>query len=191
MTFEKMYAILRTQAYYAVCSAMTPARKDKMQELVCQAYEKYKNDIETGREPNINIYKAFITQRAKEVDFRSVCKSGYGGTSRCDVMSPYRRRPDQQGNEIVEFNDWMTCSTRTVEAVTDTMAFNVDFPDWFCKLNKAQQQVLQYLMQGYKATKIAELAEMAYCKVKQIIKEIQILFIKFFRREVKYARANN
>jgi hypothetical protein len=84
MSWEDLYPIVRDQAYYAVMR-YDPRRKDKMQELVCIAYEKYKNDIESYKEPNLNIYKSFITKCAREIDLRSVCKKGLGG---------YRRRPD-------------------------------------------------------------------------------------------------
>ena len=76
-----------------------PRRKDKVQELLCQSYEKYSRDTVAGKEIKKQEYKCFITQRAKEVDQRSICKKGYGGTSTIDVLSFYRRRPD------VEYRD--------------------------------------------------------------------------------------
>jgi|ERR1035437_6429509 hypothetical protein len=77
MSFEEMYPTLRTQAYFAVMR-YDPLRKDKMQELISMAYVKYKKDIESCREPNLNIYKSFISKRSREIDFRSLCRKGMG-----------------------------------------------------------------------------------------------------------------
>ena len=64
-------------------------------------------DIAADKEIKKQEYKCFITQRAKQVDQRSICKKGYGGTSTLDALSFYRRRPDVY-TEIVEFDEWMT-----------------------------------------------------------------------------------
>ena len=46
MSWEELYPVVKTQAgIYAVLRYEEPERrKDKIQELVCQSYEKYKND---------------------------------------------------------------------------------------------------------------------------------------------------
>ena len=77
MSWEELYPIVAEQAYYAVLR-YDPRRKDKIQELVCQSYEKYSRDISRDKEIKKQEYKCFVTQRAKEVDQRSFCKKGYG-----------------------------------------------------------------------------------------------------------------
>ena len=107
MSWEELYPVVKTQAYFAVLRYEEPERrKDKIQELICQSYEKYKNDSLKGKEIKKQEYKYFVTSRAKQVDVRSICKKGYGGTSSIDALSFYRRRPDVD-TEIVEFDDWM------------------------------------------------------------------------------------
>ena len=77
MTWEELYPIVKEQAYYAVLRYEEPERrKDKIQELVCQAYELYKSYIERGKPIKKQDFKCFISQRVKEVDKRSICKSG-------------------------------------------------------------------------------------------------------------------
>lgn len=117
MCWDELYSVVKTQAYFAVLRYEEPERrKDKIQELVCQSYEKYQNDLRCGREIKKQTFKCFITQRAKEVDQRSICKKGYGGTSTTDVLSFYRRRTDQPV-EVVEFGDWMTAKPWKKESV--------------------------------------------------------------------------
>ena len=70
MSWEELYPIVSDQAYYAVLR-YDPRRKDKIQELVCQSYEKYLHDVASGKEIKKQNYKCFVTQRAKEVDTRS------------------------------------------------------------------------------------------------------------------------
>ena len=98
MTWEQLYPVVKEQAYFAVFR-YDPRRADKVQELLCQSYEKYRNDVSMGREIKKQEFKCFITQRAKEVDLRSICKKGLGGTSTTDPLSFYRRRPDS-GTDI-------------------------------------------------------------------------------------------
>ena len=88
MSWEELYPVVKTQAYFAVLRYEEPERrKDKIQELVCQSYEKYQNDVRLGREIKKQTFKCFVTQRAKQVDQRSICKKGYGGTSTLDALS--------------------------------------------------------------------------------------------------------
>ena len=106
MSWDELYPIVKEQAYYAVMR-YDPRRKDKIQELVCQSYEKFIRDKASEKEIKKQDYKCFVTQRAKEVDTRSICKKGYGGTSTIDPLSFFRRRLDVN-TEIVEFDEWMT-----------------------------------------------------------------------------------
>jgi len=178
MNWGELYPIVCDQAYYAVMR-YDPRRKDKVQELVCQSYEKYQNDRSEGKEIKQQDYKCFITQRAKEVDLRSFVKKGFGGTSTTDPLSFYRRRPNS-GTEIVEFDEWMTSNPRTKQFVEDSLSFHVDFEAWTTKLNKHQKRVLNYLMQGYKGTQIAKKIKTPYDSVKTIIQQLQELFLQFF-----------
>ena len=180
MSWEELYPIVAEQAYYAVMR-YDPRRKDKVQELVCQSYEKYSRDISRGKEIKKQEYKCFVTQRAKEVDQRSICKKGYGGTSTTDVLSFYRRRPDQP-IEVVEFDDWMT-RTWNQQTVEEQFSFNVDFKDWQQTLSTQEHTILTHLIQGYKAKDIAEILHTTYQAVRTIISKLKQLFLEYFRLE--------
>ena len=93
MSWEELYPVVREQAYYAVLR-YDPRRKDKIQELICQSYEKFIRDKASRKKIEGQNFKCFVTQRAKEVDKRSFCKKGLGGTSTLDPLSFYRRRSD-------------------------------------------------------------------------------------------------
>jgi hypothetical protein len=184
LCWDELYPVVKTQAYFAVLRYEEPERrKDKIQELVCQSYEKYKNDSLKGKEIKKQEYKCFVTQRAKQVDQRSICKKGYGGTSTLDALSFYRRRPDQD-TEIVEFDEWMTSKTWSRDAVLDQISFQIDFKDWQNTLSKQEHTILTHLIEGYKASKIAEILHLTYATVKQIIKTLKDKFLEYFRPEV-------
>lgn len=181
MSWEELYPIVADQAYWAVMR-YDPRRKDKVQELVCQSYEKYVRDIAADKEIKKQEYKYFITQRAKEVDKRSICKDGYGGTSTIDVLSFWRRRPDVD-TEIVEFDDWMTSKPKSRESVEEQFSFNVDFKDWQETLSTQEHTILTHLMQGYKAKDIAEILQLTYQTIRQIIKTLKEKFLDYFGLE--------
>jgi hypothetical protein len=159
-----------------------PRRKDKIQELVCQSYEKYCKDKVSGKEVKKQDYKCFVTQRAKEVDKRSICKKGYGGTSTIEVLSFYRRRPDVD-TEVIVFDEWMTKKPRGKDSVEEQLAINIDFKNWQQSLTTNEKNILSHLMQGYKAMKIAEILKLSYHTVKQIIKHLKETFLDYFRLE--------
>jgi hypothetical protein len=183
LCWDELYPVVKTQAYYAVLRYEEPERrKDKIQELVCQSYEKYQNDVRLGREIKKQTFKCFVTQRAKQVDLRSICKKGYGGTSTIDVLSFYRRRPDVD-TEIVEFNDWMSAKTWKKEAVEEQISFQIDFKDWQQTLTQQEKTILSHLMQGYKAKDIAEILQLTYQTIRQIIKHLKEMFLDYFRLE--------
>ena len=182
MSWEELYPVVQDQAYYAVLR-YDPRRSDKIQELVCQSYEKFRNDTASGKEIKKQNYKCFVTQRAKEVDNRSFCKKGYGGTSKIDALSFYRRRPDVN-TEIVEFDDWMTSKPRGKEAVEELVSFQIDFKEWQKKLTKSEGRILELLIAGYKALKISEMLNLSYATVKEMIKRIQKAFVIYFDRKV-------
>ena len=181
MSWEELYPIVKEQAYYAVLR-YDPRRKDKIQELVCQSYEKFIRDKAADKEIKKQDYKCFVTQRAKEVDTRSICRKGYGGTSTIDVLSFYRRRPDVD-TEIVEFDDWMTSKPWKKEAVEEQMSFNVDFKNWQTTLTSQEHTILTHLIQGYKAKDIAEILHATYQAVRTIISQLKQMFLEYFRLE--------
>ena len=181
MSWEELYPIVAEQAYYAVMR-YDPRRKDKVQELVCQSYEKYSRDISKGKEIKKQEYKCFVTQRAKEVDQRSICKKGYGGTSTLDALSFYRRRPDVD-TEVVEFDEWMTCKTWSRDAVENQISFQIDFKDWQQTLTTQEKTILSHLMQGYKAKDIAEILQLTYQTIRTIISKLKQKFLEYFRLE--------
>ena len=178
MSWEELYPIVREQAYYAVLR-YDPRRKDKIQELICQSYEKFIRDKAEGKEIKKQGYKCFVTQRAKEVDKRSICKKGYGGTSTLDALSFYRRRSDVD-TEVVDLDEWMTMKPRGKEAVENQLSFNIDFKNWQQTLTTQEKSILSHLMQGYKATKIAEILQLSYHIVKSIISKIKQMFLDYF-----------
>jgi hypothetical protein len=180
MIWEELYPIVKNQADWAVLRYEEPERrKDKIQELVCQSYQKYLHDIERGIEPQKNNYKSFVTKRAKEVDIRSICKNGTGGTSSIDVLSYVNRRATAPIT-VVEFDNWMTVTPRTKENIEAAYCFPIDYEHWLAQLDELQQQILNYLIQGYKISKIAEIIKATISKVKKVIREIQKLFVGFF-----------
>jgi len=181
LSWDELYPVVREQAYWSVLR-YDPRRQDKIQELVCQSYEKFQKDIAAGKEIKKQNYKCFVTQRAKEVDCRSVCKKGYGGTSTLDALSFYRRRPDVE-TKIVEFDEWMTSKPRSKESVEEQLSFNIDFKDWQETLSTQEHTILAHLIQGYKAMKIAEILQLSYHTVKQIIKHLKEAFLGYFRLE--------
>jgi hypothetical protein len=172
---------VKEQAYYAVLR-YDSRRKDKIQELVCQSYEKFKRDKESGKDIKKQDYKCFITQRAKEVDVRSICKKGFGGTSTIDALSFYRRRPDVE-TEIVEFDEWMMSKPRGKQAVEEQLSFDIDFKNWQRTLTQEENSILSHIMLGYKAMKIAEILQLSYYYVKTIISELKQAFLNYFRLE--------
>ena len=176
MSWEELYPIVQEQAYYAVLR-YDLRRKDKIQELICQSYEKFTRDNAAGKEIKKQSYKCFVSQRAKEVDKRSVCKKGYGGTSTIDALSFYRRRE----TEVVEYDDWMTSTPWKKVSLEEQISFNVDFKDWQRTLTNEENQILSHLMQGYKASKIAEILQLTYHTVKNIITKLKEAFLDYFR----------
>ena len=184
MSWEELYPIVQEQAYYAVLR-YDPRRKDKIQELICQSYEKFIRDKAEGKEIKKQSYKCFVSQRAKEVDKRSVCKKGLGGTSTLDALSFYRRRPDVE-TEVVEFLEWMTSKPWNKEAVEEQLLFNIDFKNWQRTLTSKENQILSHLLQGYKANKIAEILQLSYHTVKKLIQQLKEAFLDYFRLEFAY-----
>ena len=178
MTWAKLYPVVKEQAYYAVLR-YDSRRDDKLQELVCQSYEKYLRDIAAGKEIKKQDYKCFVTQRAKSVDQRSFAKKGLGGTSTIDVLSFYRRRPDSE-TPVIRFDEWMTCTPKSKQLVEDNLAFSVDFNSWLTKLNTSQKRLLDLLIQGYKTSRIAEKLRTSAKVVKDKIIELRNSFVSFF-----------
>jgi hypothetical protein len=177
MSWEELYPIVSEQSYWAVLR-YDPRRKDKIQELICQSYEKFQNDVAKGKEIKKQDYKCFVTQRAKEIDQRSICKDGLGGNSIRDVMSFYRRRTDAA---IVQFDDWVVARPRSKEVVEDQISFSIDFKDWQKTLDDLQKKILDYLMQGFSAKNISEMLSMAYAKVVNLIRDLKANFLNYFQ----------
>ncbi|MBI2417631.1 MAG: sigma-70 family RNA polymerase sigma factor [Ignavibacteriales bacterium] len=178
MTWEELYPICKEQAYWSVLR-YDPRRSDKIQELICQAFEKYQRDIAASKEIKKQDYKCFVTQRTKQLDQRSVVKGGGAGTSTMDPLGYFRRRNDST-TSVVQFDDWMTGSVRNKQVVDDSLAFNVDFKSWLEKLNESQRRVLDLLIEGYKASKIAELLKISTQQIRARILELKRSFVRFF-----------
>ena len=146
MTWDDLYPVVKEQAYWAVLR-YDPRRQDKIQELIAQSYEKYFRDISRGKEITVQDYKYFVTNRAKQLDTRSVCKKGLGGTSVRDALSFYRRRPDS-GFTVVEFDDWLAVPSKYRNKVEDNLVYKIDFSDWKEKLNDLELKTLKFLLAG-------------------------------------------
>lgn len=184
MSWEELFPIISEQSYWAVMR-YDPRRQDKIQELICQSYEKFQNDVAKGKEIKKQNYKCFVTRRAKEVDKRSICKDGFGGNSIRDVLSFYRRRTD---SEIVEFDDWMTSKPRGKEAVEEQILFNIDFKDWQKTLDELQRKILDYLMQGFNAKNISEMLKITYAKAVYLIRDLKTAFLNYFQPNYAYSK---
>src|SRR5690606_2064146 len=122
------------------------------------------------------------TQRAKEVDQRSFCKKGFGGTSTLDALSFYRRRPDVD-TEIVASDEWMTSKPCSRDAVETQISFQIDFHDWQQTLTQQEKTILSHLMQGYKVTDLVDILQLSYTTIRQIIKHLKEMFLEYFRLE--------
>jgi len=179
MTWNELQPIVTEQAKFAVMR-YDPRRQDKVQELVCQAFEQYQNVLASGREIKKQDFKCFVTQRAKQVDIRSVCKDGYGGTSQRDVLGYFLRRPDSKIS-VTSLQDWMTIPGKSREAV---LVFNVDFSRWINRLYDLQKRIVEYLVQGFQFKEIAKFIKTKVSKVKAIVREIQEQFLNYFGTEV-------
>ncbi|MHB8335897.1 MAG: hypothetical protein ACYDEE_00570 [Ignavibacteriaceae bacterium] len=180
MSWEELYPIVKEQAHFAILRYEEPERRrDKIQELVCQSFEKYQRDITAKKEIKKQDYKCFVTQRSKELDKRSICKKGFGGTSSIDALSYFRHRSDSP-TPIIEFDEWMAVTQRTKENIEANMAFSVDYKSWLEKLSDLHKRILDYLIQGFQTRKISEMINIAVEVVKKIIKELKRMFIEFF-----------
>jgi DNA-directed RNA polymerase specialized sigma24 family protein len=181
MTWKELYPVVKEQADYAVLR-YDERRQDKVQELVCQPFEKYQHDVEAGREIKKNSFKPFVTKRAKEVDVRSICKDGYGGTSQKDVLGYFNRRPDSK-IIVTDLQEWMPISTKSKEAIDEALVFNVDFSRWINRLNNTQKRIVEYLIQGFCMREIAKKIAATVEKVKAIIRQIQKKYLNYFDLE--------
>ena len=184
MSWEELFPIVSDQAYWAVMR-YDARRADKIQELVSMSYVKFKNDVARGKEIKKQDYKCFVTQRAKEVDQRSICKDGLGGNSITDVLGFYRRRTE--GTEIVEFDEWMTSKPRGKEVVEEQISFAIDFKGWQQTLGELEKKVLNYLMQGFKIKDISEMLKVTYVRVKNLIRDLKISFLNYFQSNEAYS----
>lgn len=124
MNWTELYPIVKEQAYYAVMR-YDPRRADKLQELICQAYQLFKSNVDKGKPINKNHFKQFITKRSREVDFRSIYPKGTGWTTALDPLSFVNRRSTSPIT-LLEFNDWITFNPKSKELVEANMAFGVD-----------------------------------------------------------------
>jgi hypothetical protein len=182
MTWNELYPVVTEQAKFAVMRYDT-RRQDKVQELVCQAFEKYQNDLVSGREIKKQDFKCFLTQRSKQLDIRSVVKGGGGGTSQKDVLGYFLRRPDSKIS-VTCLQDWMTIPGKSKEAVDNALTFTVDYSRWINRLNDLQKKIVGYLIQGFRLKEIAKFIESTVNKVKGIVREIQQRFLNYFGKEI-------
>lgn len=185
MDWNELYPIVKEQAYYAVMRYDT-RRADKQQELICQAFQLYKTKIEKGLPINKNEFKQFISKRSREVDFRSICPKGTGGTSSLDPLSFVNRRSTSPIT-VVEFSEWMNVTPKTKENVEANVVFGIDYKDWLSRLNEFQKQILDYLIQGYTTPKIAAMVNESVTKVRTVIKDLRKLFVQFFMVQPQHA----
>ena len=179
MSWEELYPVVKAQAQWAVLR-YDNRRKDKIQELIAQSYEKYLRDSLKQKEITKQDYKCFVTQRAKQVDVRSVCKKGLGGTSIIDALSFYRQRPGAD-TSIVEFDDWMTYNVTRRNTFEDALVFTIDFNNWRETLGEPEKSILDMLLEGHTIEKIALLLNLSFPSINQIIRSIRTALLRYFR----------
>jgi hypothetical protein len=80
----------------------------------------------------------------------------------------------------------MAVNQRTKENIEANIAFSVDYNSWLEKLSSIHKRILNYLIQGYNASKIAEMIREDTVKVKKIIKELRKLFVEFFEIKMQF-----
>jgi hypothetical protein len=182
MTWNELYPVVTEQAKYAVLR-YDERRNDKIQELVCQTFEKFKSDTDAGKEIKKQPYKCFVTQRAKEVDFRSVCKDGFGGTSQLDPLGFFHRRADSP-IAVCGFDELLAATPKSREADDSNLVLNVDYGIWINGLNDLQKKVVEFLIQGFNLEEIAEFIKATISEVKSIVKEIRQDFLNYFELDV-------
>jgi DNA-binding NarL/FixJ family response regulator len=74
----------------------------------------------------------------------------------------------------------MTSKPRGKQMVEETIGFNIDFKNWQNTLSRIERRILQMLLHGYSATKIAEKIKLSYIKVKECINRMREGFIRYF-----------
>ncbi|MCJ7553577.1 MAG: LuxR C-terminal-related transcriptional regulator [Ignavibacteriaceae bacterium] len=77
----------------------------------------------------------------------------------------------------------MTSKPWKKEAVEEQISFQIDFKDWQRTLTAQEKTILTHLMQGYKAKDIADILQLAYQTIRQIIKHLKERFLEYFRLE--------
>ena len=77
----------------------------------------------------------------------------------------------------------MTSKPWKKESLEEQISFNVDFKDWQRTLTSEEKNILSHLMQGYKASKIAEILKLSYQTVRTIISKLKQAFLDYFRLE--------
>jgi len=77
----------------------------------------------------------------------------------------------------------MTSKPWKKEAVEEQISFQIDFKDWQQTLTKQEKTILSHLMQGYKVKDIADILQLAYATIRQIIKHLKKMFLEYFRLE--------
>ncbi len=178
MTWEQLYPVVKEQAYFAVFR-YDPRRADKVQELLCQSYEKYRNDVSMGREIKKQEFKCFITQRAKEVDMRYICKKGLS-VYRPQIHYHFTGEGLIQLQLYVEFAEWVSSNALKKDSVEEFISFQIDFSNWQLTLSKFERRILNLLLKGFVACKVADKLKLNYMTVKDCIKKMKEAFIKYF-----------
>ena len=67
--------------------------------------------------------------------------------------------------------------------IEEQISFSIDFKDWQKTLSPEEHTILSYLIQGFKASKIAEILQLSYQTVKIIISKLKQMFLDYFRLE--------
>jgi ATP/maltotriose-dependent transcriptional regulator MalT len=178
MTWEELYPVVKEQAYYAVLR-YDARRADKVQELICQSYAKYQNDLSKGKEIKKQDYKYFVSSRSKQLDIRSFVKKKGGGVSTLDALGYIRRRADSP-TPVIEFAEWMSANALKKDSVEESISFKIDFSNWQLTLSKIERRILNMLLNGYTAQKIADKVKLNYMTVRDCIKKMKEAFIKYF-----------
>jgi DNA-binding CsgD family transcriptional regulator len=179
MSWEELCPIVQNQIYYAVLR-YDPRRSDKVQELLCQSYEKYQKDVAAGKEIKKQDYKYFVSSRSKQLDIRSFVKKGGGGVSTLDALGYIRRRADSS-TPVIEFAEWMASTPRSKEKVEETFSFTIDFSNWQKTLQRTERRILKLLLEGFTAQQIAKKIKQSYLTVREKINSMKAAFMRYFQ----------
>ena len=158
---------------------------DLRQELVCQTYVEYKRLLaKNGIEPDLQLLKAFLRNRKKELWGRSFVGKNGGGASRRDIMNQ-KHLWDGLFEKVELFEDLALTTRKKAE---EGMSFNIDIKMFMQKLTDLQRETMEMLLGGFQLNEICKTVKQSYGKVKQIINSVKEAYLKYFGLSLQMAK---